>query len=151
MSTTTRTHAITSTGYAAEALCVTKCRAHACFDQSPVALAMWNQAGAEGIVAGHAVRGSFTLIARTAILLVRTYAYYNRNKHVLALLCCMLSTVLAYQLWVDIKKMLRTYVVSCRGTNAHIFIALPFLNGVSGPCLPMAIPGQAHLLGANHP
>ena len=29
----------------------------------------------------------------------------------------------------------------------HFFAALPFLNGVSGPCLPMAIPGQAHLLG----
>ncbi|KZV62244.1 hypothetical protein PENSPDRAFT_618164 [Peniophora sp. CONT] len=81
--------------------------------RSPVALAMWNQAGAE------------------AILLVRTYAYYNRNKYVLAVLSCMLSTVLAYQLWVDIKKML----------------PLPFLNGVSGPCLPMPIPGQAHLLG----
>ncbi|VDB90188.1 unnamed protein product [Peniophora sp. CBMAI 1063] len=43
----------------------------------------------------------------------------------------MLSVVVAYQIWVDVRKML----------------PLPFLNGVSGPCLPMALPGEAHLLG----
>ena len=58
------------------------------------------------------VRVSVLTDASLAILLVRTYAYYNRNKYVLAVLSCMLSTVLAYQLWVDIRAMLRAYTAT---------------------------------------
>lgn len=83
-----------------------------------------------------------------AILVVRTYALHDGSKSVLAALCSMLSAVVAYQLWVDIKKILRAYVVLlCGIALLCIMIALPFLNGVSGPCLPMPFPGQAHILG----
>ena len=58
------------------------------------------------------MRFSVLTDASLAILLVRTYAYYNRNKYVLAVLSCMLSTVLAYQLWVDIRAMLRAYTAT---------------------------------------
>lgn len=59
--------------------------------QIPVALAMWNQVGAE------------------AILLIRTYAFFNRNNYVLALLVSALGGVVAYQLFVDISRMDRRY------------------------------------------
>ncbi|KZV75301.1 hypothetical protein PENSPDRAFT_673908 [Peniophora sp. CONT] len=70
-------------------------------------------------------------VGSEAILLVRTYAFFGRNIYVLGVCMSMLGSVIAYQIWALTKKML----------------PLPFLNGVSGPCLPMAIPGQAHLLG----
>lgn len=50
---------------------------------------MWNQAGAE------------------AILLIRTYAFFNRNNYILALLVSALGGVVAYQLYVATTQMLR--------------------------------------------
>ena len=50
---------------------------------------MWNQVGAE------------------AILLIRTYAFFNRNIYILILLVAALAGVVAYQLYVDTSQMLR--------------------------------------------
>ena len=55
--------------------------------QIPVALAMWNQASAE------------------CILLIRTYAFFNRNRYILALLVSALAGVVAYQLFVATSEM----------------------------------------------
>lgn len=83
--------------------------------QIPVALAMWNQVGSE------------------SVLLIRTYAFFNRNKIVLAGLLCALGGMIAYQLYVDTSQM----------------IVLPFLNPPfnEGPCFPISKPHSAHLLG----
>ncbi|KAF8346936.1 hypothetical protein F5887DRAFT_958524 [Amanita rubescens] len=81
----------------------------------PVGLAMWNQVGSE------------------SVLLIRTYAFFNRNVYILWLLVSALSGVVAYQLYVDATQML----------------LLPFLNPSTemGPCFPMSKPHSAHLLG----
>lgn len=50
---------------------------------------MWNQVSAE------------------VILLIRTYAFFNRNIYVLSFLLCALAGLVAYQLFVDISEMLR--------------------------------------------
>lgn len=50
---------------------------------------MWNQVSAE------------------VILLIRTYAFFNRNIFVLTFLPCALAGLVAYQLFVDISEMLR--------------------------------------------
>ncbi|KAI0688136.1 hypothetical protein BC835DRAFT_333933 [Cytidiella melzeri] len=78
----------------------------------PVALAMWNQVTSE------------------VILVIRTYAFFNRNNYILTLLVVALAGVVAYQLYVDTSEML----------------LLPFLQE-TGPCLPMSKPHSAHLLG----
>ncbi|PCH34042.1 hypothetical protein WOLCODRAFT_141940 [Wolfiporia cocos MD-104 SS10] len=81
----------------------------------PVALAMWNQASAE------------------TILLIRTYAFFNRNIYMLALLVSALGGVVAYQLYVATSEML----------------LLPFapVTATKGPCFPCSKPGSADLLG----
>ncbi|KDQ63226.1 hypothetical protein JAAARDRAFT_120933 [Jaapia argillacea MUCL 33604] len=79
----------------------------------PVALAMWNQ---------HIV-----------VLLIRTYAFFNRNRYLLCFLTSALCGVVAYQLYVDISQM-----------DLLPFVTPPF---TSGPCFPMSIPHSAHLLG----
>ncbi|KAI0036313.1 hypothetical protein K488DRAFT_41490 [Vararia minispora EC-137] len=81
--------------------------------RSPVILAMWNQLSAE------------------CILLIRTYAFFGRDKRLLAVLCAMLLGVTVYQLYVGVNRML----------------PLPFVSGNEGPCFPMSIPGQADILG----
>ncbi|KAI0278171.1 hypothetical protein BGY98DRAFT_975692 [Russula aff. rugulosa BPL654] len=81
----------------------------------PVALAMWNQVGSE------------------SVLLIRTYAFFNRNKLVLAGLLCALGGMVAYQLYVDTSQML-----------VLPFVTPPFDRG---PCFPMSKPHSAHLLG----
>ncbi|KAI0317395.1 hypothetical protein OF83DRAFT_1083633 [Amylostereum chailletii] len=84
--------------------------------KSPVALAMWNQVGAE------------------LVLLLRTYAFFGRNKMMLAAMLTALGGIIGYQLWVDTSRM----------------PPLPFLDqspNPKGPCLPMSRPGEAHLLG----
>ncbi|EGO31001.1 hypothetical protein SERLADRAFT_444575 [Serpula lacrymans var. lacrymans S7.9] len=53
----------------------------------PVALAMWNQVGSE------------------SVLLIRTYAFFNRNIYILTFLICALSGVVSYQLYVDTSQM----------------------------------------------
>ncbi|KAF4604909.1 hypothetical protein EYR40_003692 [Pleurotus pulmonarius] len=81
----------------------------------PVGLAMWNQVGSE------------------SVLLIRTYAFFNRNIFVLWFLICSMAGVVAYQLYVDSTQML----------------LLPFVKPSYnyGPCLPMSKPHSAHLLG----
>lgn len=59
--------------------------------QIPVALAMWNQVAAE------------------CILLIRTYAFFNRNTYILVLLVSALSGVVSYQLYVATSQMDRKY------------------------------------------
>ncbi|KAJ3808813.1 hypothetical protein EV368DRAFT_75690 [Lentinula lateritia] len=81
----------------------------------PVALAMWNQVGSE------------------SVLLIRTYAFFNRNIYILWFLLAAIGGVVAYQLYVDTTQML----------------LLPFVKPPfdSGPCFPMSKPHSAHLLG----
>nr|GAT57419.1 predicted protein [Mycena chlorophos] len=81
----------------------------------PVALALWNQVGSE------------------SVLLIRTYAFFNRNIYVLWLLISALSGVVAYQIYVDSAQML----------------LLPFFKPPfdKGPCFPRSKPHSAHLLG----
>ncbi|KAF5388590.1 hypothetical protein D9757_004688 [Collybiopsis confluens] len=80
----------------------------------PVALAMWNQVGSE------------------SVLLIRTYAFFNRNVYVLCFLLTAIGGVVAYQLYVDTSQML----------------VLPFVPpATTGPCFPMSKPHSAHILG----
>lgn len=81
----------------------------------PVALAMWNQVGSE------------------SVLLIRTYAFFNRNNYLLAALVCALAGVVGYQLFVDTSEM-----------NLLPFVTPPFTEG---PCFPISKPHSAHLLG----
>ncbi|EIN13912.1 hypothetical protein PUNSTDRAFT_57778, partial [Punctularia strigosozonata HHB-11173 SS5] len=81
----------------------------------PVILAMWNQVGAE------------------AVLVIRTYAFFNRNNAVLAALLIMMSAMITYQLWVAVDAM-----------DLLAFVKPPF---TMGPCLPVSKPHSAHLLG----
>ncbi|KAF7307150.1 hypothetical protein MIND_00508400 [Mycena indigotica] len=83
--------------------------------RAPVAIALWNQVGAE------------------AVLLIRTYAFFNRNIYILWFLVSALSGVVAYQLYVASDQML----------------LLPFFKPPfdQGPCFPMSKPHSAHLLG----
>jgi hypothetical protein len=67
------------------------------------------------------------------ILLIRTYAFFTRNKYVLIFLCSSVGGVIAYQLYVDTSQMLLLP-----------FVTPPFTHG---PCLPMSVPHSAHLLG----
>lgn len=50
---------------------------------------MWNQVSAE------------------IILLIRTYAFFNRNVYILVVLVAALAGVVSYQLFVDTSEMLR--------------------------------------------
>ncbi|KIK49470.1 hypothetical protein CY34DRAFT_113970 [Suillus luteus UH-Slu-Lm8-n1] len=81
----------------------------------PVALAMWNQVGSE------------------SVLLIRTYAFFNRNNYLLAALICALAGVVGYQLFVDTSEMMLLP-----------FVTPPFTEG---PCFPISRPHSAHLLG----
>ncbi|KAJ7170206.1 hypothetical protein C8R46DRAFT_1350082 [Mycena filopes] len=81
----------------------------------PVGLALWNQVGSE------------------TVLLIRTYAFFNRNVYVLWFLISALSGVVAYQLYVDTTQMLLLQ-----------FFKPPFDRG---PCFPRSKPHSAHLLG----
>ncbi|KAI0068075.1 hypothetical protein BV25DRAFT_514286 [Artomyces pyxidatus] len=81
----------------------------------PVALALWNQVGSE------------------SVLLIRTYAFFNRSNIVLATLLSCLGGVIAYQLYVDTSQML-----------VLPFVTPPFDQG---PCFPRSKPHSAHLLG----
>ncbi|TFY53229.1 hypothetical protein EVG20_g10212 [Dentipellis fragilis] len=89
--------------------------AKAHLQQIPVALAMWNQVGSE------------------SVLLIRTYAFFNRNNYLLAFLLTCLCGLIAYQLYVDTSQML-----------VLPFVTPPFEEG---PCFPMSKPHSAHLLG----
>lgn len=49
-------------------------------------------------------------VASETILVIRTYAFFNRNIYVLALLVTALAGVIAYQLYVDTSQMLREFI-----------------------------------------
>lgn len=72
---------------------------------------MWNQVSAE------------------VILLIRTYAFFNRNIYVLFFLVSALAGVVAYQLYVDVSEMLGTYTIRllflCTQEQS---VVLPFLK-----------------------
>ena len=71
----------------------------------PVILAMWNQAGAEGKPHSTA-RSEWSLTRRDiAVLVIRTYAFFNRNGFVLLMLLVMMSAMISYQLWVAVQAM----------------------------------------------
>ena len=56
----------------------------------------------------------------TAVLLIRTYAFFNRNVYVLIFLITAISGVVSYQLYVDTSQML------C--ASIHLPFALSLLN-----------------------
>ena len=68
---------------------------------------MWNQVGSECPSLLHCIQFLRKAIhIRVAVLLIRTYAFFNRNKLVLAGLLCALGGMVAYQLYVDTSQML---------------------------------------------
>ncbi|KAI0034436.1 hypothetical protein K488DRAFT_45334 [Vararia minispora EC-137] len=72
----------------------------------------------------------FNILAGETVLLLRTYAFFNRDKRVLAGLVILLSGVLAYQLF-----------VAAAATNST------WSPARAGPCLPQSEPHAAHILG----
>jgi hypothetical protein len=67
---------------------------------------MWNQVGSECKVSLYYNPQLIRIC--TAVLLIRTYAFFNRNIYVLAGLIVAIAGVVAYQLYVDLSQMLRT-------------------------------------------
>ena len=45
------------------------------------------------------------------ILVIRTYAFFNRNNYILAMLVSALAGIIAYQLYVDTSQMWCKYVI----------------------------------------
>jgi hypothetical protein len=50
------------------------------------------------------------LTCMPAVLLIRTYAFFNRNNYLLAVLLCALAGVVGYQLFVDTSEMMRGFL-----------------------------------------
>ncbi|KAI0034465.1 hypothetical protein K488DRAFT_18270, partial [Vararia minispora EC-137] len=63
--------------------------------------------------------GIFNMFAGEAILLLRTWAFFNRNNRVLVGLSLLLAGVLAYQLWV---AGLSSYRLFCERPNPYVSI-----------------------------
>jgi TctA family transporter len=55
---------------------------------------------------------AYALWTLLAILLIRTYAFYNRNRYALVLMLCGLAGMVAYQLYVTVRQTFRT-LLSC--------------------------------------
>jgi hypothetical protein len=72
---------------------------------------MWNQVGSEcERPLGLQCFPTLIIFAHTlAVLLIRTYAFFNRNVYVLWFLLSAISGVVAYQLYVDTTQMLCTF------------------------------------------
>jgi hypothetical protein len=64
-----------------------------------------------------------------AVLLIRTYAFFNRNNYLLAALICALAGVVGYQLFVDTSEMMRMSL-SNGGFNFSLttLLVLPFVT-----------------------
>jgi hypothetical protein len=69
-----------------------------------------------------------------AVLLIRTYAFFNRNNYLLAALICALAGVVGYQLFVDTSEMMRMFL-SNDGFNFTLttppvlpFVTPPFVS-----------------------
>lgn len=68
---------------------------------------MWNQVGSE-CTFHLSLSGALFSTHILAVLLIRTYAFFNRNVYILWMLVCAIGGVVAYQLYVDTTQMLRT-------------------------------------------
>ena len=55
----------------------------------------------------------FISAVSSAVLLIRTYAFFNRNNYLLATLLCALAGVVGYQLFVDTSEMMRMFFTQC--------------------------------------
>lgn len=66
-----------------------------------------------------------------AVLLIRTYAFFNRNNYLLAALICALAGVVGYQLFVDTSEMMRMFLSS--GGFNFTLTTLPVLPFVTPP------------------
>lgn len=79
---------------------------------------MWNQVGSECESLGLQRFPILIVITHTlAVLLIRTYAFFNRNVYVLCFLISAISGVVAYQLYVDTTQMLCKF--SCAEVILH--------------------------------
>jgi hypothetical protein len=98
--------------------------------QIPVALAMWNQVGSECEPSSTSRWFSLLQFPRihSAVLLIRTYAFFNRNIYVLWFLISAISGVVAYQLYVDTTQMLCKFheKLRCSRIDARLNKVLPF-------------------------
>lgn len=72
---------------------------------------MWNQVGSECKQTSTVLLTHLSIVFThtLAVLLIRTYAFFNRNVYVLWFLLSAISGVVAYQLYVDATQMLRKY------------------------------------------
>lgn len=79
-------------------------------------------------------------VTSEVILVIRTYAFFNRNNYILAMLVTALAGIIAYQLYVDTSQMLRKCPSPFAYVQASHYVpsaALPFLPGqVSHWCTP---------------
>lgn len=67
---------------------------------------MWNQVASECLRVSYFFPYRSNGTHTSAILLIRTYAFFNRNNFVLCFLLSALAGVVAYQLYVDTTQML---------------------------------------------
>ena len=66
---------------------------------------MWNQLGSEGADLDFYIRSPRLNSRPAVILLIRTYAFFNRNASVLSFLIACLCGLIAYQLYVTTSQM----------------------------------------------
>jgi Family of unknown function (DUF6533) len=100
------------------------------FLQIPVALAMWNQVGSECQFCSPSwLIPALISSIYSAVLLIRTYAFFNRNVYVLLFLISAIGGVVSYQLYVDSSQMLRSYwLLFQRFPRSLWSLVLPFVN-----------------------
>lgn len=72
---------------------------------------MWNQVSCAGLSVHTPSPFISVHIFTTVVLLIRTYAFFNRNKYVLFFLISALAGLVAYQIYVDASQMLRTFAL----------------------------------------
>ena len=70
---------------------------------------MWNQLGSEGILRRSRFRTTLLNPSFTVVLLIRTYAFFNRNVYLLSSLIVCLAGLIAYQLYVATSQMERRW------------------------------------------
>jgi len=92
---------------------------------------MWNQVGSECAYCTRRSLGLYLCLADIAVLLIRTYAFFNRNIYILWFLISAIAGVVTYQLYVDTSQMLRS-CSSLRSYRYPIMInriaVLPFVK-----------------------
>ena len=70
---------------------------------------MWNQLGSEGILRRSRFQTTLLNSSFTVVLLIRTYAFFNRNVYLLSSLIVCLAGLIAYQLYVATSQMERRW------------------------------------------